>query len=151
MRRVAGLPESARDQLAVLGPDALKKLVANLGSDEMASLSDYLQRLGPAARPRFLEVVARDPGRMQTFAKSHVSHAILGSRDQAKAIDMVLGSAAILDWPVIKENVGEVIDGDVHPLLLWETHRLAAVIAAFAIIFVLLLLRRLLAVPRRTA
>ncbi len=76
---------------------------------------------------------------------------MLGSRDQLQAIDMTLGSAAVLDWPVIKRDVSQVIAGDVHPLLLWETHRIAAVIGAFALVLILLVLRRLLAVPRRAA
>jgi hypothetical protein len=149
IRRVAVLPEAARELMIALGPDRLRSLTANLGADEMTSLADYLQRLSPAARTRFLDAVALEPGRMSTFAKSHVTHAVLGSSDQVKAIDMVLGAAAVLDWPVIKRDIGDVIAGEVHPLLLWETHRLAAVLAAFGLIFVLLLLRRLLTVPRR--
>jgi hypothetical protein len=149
IRRVAVLPEAARELMIALGPDRLRSLTANLGAVEMTSLADYLQRLSPAARTRFLDAVALEPGRMSTFAKSHVTHAVLGSSDQVKAIDMVLGAAAVLDWPVIKRDIGDVIAGEVHPLLLWEMHRLAAVLAAFGLIFVLLLLRRLLTVPRR--
>ncbi len=151
IRRVASLPDLVRDQLASLPADRLKTLTVNLGANEMSTLADYLQRLGPTARSRFLEAVSVDPGRMQTFAKGHVARAVLGSRDQVQAIDMTLGSAAVLDWPVIKRDFGQVIAGDVHPLLLWETHRIAAVIGVFALLLLLLVLRRLLAVPRRAA
>lgn len=149
IRRVAALPDVARDKLVALPADRLKVLAATLGQDEMAALAGYLETLSPPASARLLETVAADPGRMQTFAKSHVSHAVTGSRDQLAAIDMVLGPVAILDWAVIKRDVGEVLSGEVHPLLLWETHRLVAVLGGFALLLVLLVLRRLLAVPRR--
>lgn len=149
IRRVAALPDAARDKLVALPPDKLKALTTALGGDEMTSLARYLETLSPSASARLLEVVSTDPGRMQTFGKSHVAHAIEGSRDQLQAIEMVLGPTAILDWPVIKHDVGQVVSGEVHPLLLWETHRIAAVLGGFALLLVLLVLRRLLAVPRR--
>ncbi|MEZ5926334.1 MAG: hypothetical protein R3D57_18345 [Hyphomicrobiaceae bacterium] len=151
IRRIAAQPAAARAQLLSLPADRLKVLATSLGTDEMTSLAGYLEGLSPQARPRLLEAVSADPGRMQIFAKPHVATAIKGSRDQARAVEMVLGSPAILDWPTIKSDVMEVVKGEVHPLLLWETHRVAAVLAAFGLVLVLLVLRRLLAVPRRAA
>jgi hypothetical protein len=149
IRRVAALPDAARDKLVALPADRLRTLAAALGKDEMASLADYLETLTPPASARLLETVSADPARMQTFAKSHVAHAVTGSRDQLAAITMVLGPPTILDWETIKHDAGKVISGEVHPLLLWETHRIAAVLGGFALLLVLLVLRRLLSVPRR--
>lgn len=147
--RLAALTPEARDRLSGLGTEDLKRLSRAFSEAELESLSRYLDGLEPGPRARVLAAVAATPGRMKSLATPHVRSAVLASRDQARAVDMMLreGSGSP---QVILDDVKAAWEGHVSPVLIWEKHPLAVIGAGLAALVVLLMLRRLFR-PRRPA
>lgn len=148
--RLADLSRSARDTLFELGSDDLKSLSRSLAKEELETLADYLARLEPGPRERVLKAVANESGAMQLIAPERVRRAVLASRDQMAAIDMVLRPQGVLDPAAAYQDMERAWNGRVSPLLIWEKHTLAVVLMGFVALFVLLLIRRLMR-PRRAA
>lgn len=146
--RLAGVSRSARDTLFELGTDDLKPLARSLAESELETLAGYLSRLEPNPRERVLKAVASEPGAMQRIAPERVRQAVLASRDQMAAINMVLRPQSVLDPVAAYGDMQRAWNGSVSPLLVWEKHPFAVVLAGFAALFVLLMIRRLLR-PRR--
>jgi hypothetical protein len=149
--RLAALPRAARDVLFELGNDDLKTLARTLTEPELAVLAQYLSGLEAAARERVLRTVAAAPAQMQVLASAPVRDAILASRDQAAAVDMMLRVDGPLDPRAVGRDAELVAGGRVSPWLLWHKHPAAVVIAALALAALLLLLRRLFKPRRRAA
>ncbi len=148
--RLAGISRSARDTLFDLSSDDLKPLARSLSEGELDTLASYLAKLEPAPRERVLKAVAQEPASMQVIAPERVRNAVLASRDQMAAIDMVLRPQGILDPVAAFEDLQRAWDGRVSPVLIWEKHPVAVVLLAFVALFVLMLIRRLFR-PRRAS
>ena len=147
--RLAALAPEARDRLFGLPAADLKRLARTFSEAELDTLSRYLVGLEPGPRDRVLTAVAGTPAKMQRLAPPRVRDALLASRDQARAVDMMLrdgsgGPQAILD------DAAAAWEGEIAPILLWEKHPLAVGALALAVLVILLMLRRLLR-PRRPA
>lgn len=147
--RLAALEAQARDRLFGLKPEELKRLARAFSEAELDSLARYLDGLEPEPRARVLSAVAATPGKMQNLAAPRVRQAVLASRDQARAVDMMLregsgGPELILD------DARAAWAGEVSPILIWEKHPLLVVGLALLGVILLLMLRRLLR-PRRPA
>ena len=137
-------PLSARDLEPLLELDDadLKKLARTLGAPELASLSNYLTALERPAATRMLTVVAQNPSRMQWVAPKHVREAILASRDQSAAVDMMLHGGEIMDLGEFMKHVGEVRSGAISPrLLFWRYPIGLAVIGGLALVVLLVVWR----------
>lgn len=146
--RIAALPKDARETLFDLDTAELKSLARSLTESELETLSRYLTGLDKLPRERVLRSVAQSPSRMQVLASNTVRDAIITSRDQAAAVDMMLSAAGPFDPTATLAHVRLVADGKVNPILLWEKHPLVIVAGLLAALVLLLLLRRLFA-PRR--
>ncbi|HRN88066.1 hypothetical protein [Hyphomicrobium sp.] len=145
--RLAALEPAARERLFGLPAADLRRLARGFSEAELDTLSRYLVGLDPEPRDRILKAVAATPGKMQRLASSRVRDGLIASRDQARAVDMMLregsgGPNAIL------ADVEGAWEGQVSPILLWEKHPLPVVGFGFAIVVVLLMVRRLFR-PRR--
>ena len=147
--RLAALAPDARDRLFGLPTDDLKRLARAFSEGELESLSRYLDGLDPEPRQRVLTAVAATPGKMQSLAAPRVRNAVLASRDQARAVDMMLRDGSG-NPEVILEDAKAAWQGDISPLLIWEKHPLVAIGLALAGVILLLMLRRLFR-PRRPA
>jgi hypothetical protein len=147
--RLAALAPQARDRLFGLGTEDLKRLARSFSEAELETLSRYLDGLEPGPRARVLSAIAATPGKMQSLASARVRDAVLASKDQARAVDMMLrdGSGAP---EVILEDARAAWEGQISPVLIWERHPLVVGGLGLAVIFVLLMLRRLFR-PRRPA
>lgn len=147
--RLAALAPEARDRLFGLPPADLKRLAASFSQAELESLARYLDGLAAAPRQRILTEVAATPAKMQSLAGPRVRDAVLASRDQTHAVDMLLrdGSGG---FEAIGNDVKAAWDGDIAPVLVWEKHPVVLIAAGFAVLVLLLLLRRLFR-PRRRA
>lgn len=145
--RLAALPADARDRLFGLGNEDLKRLARAFSEAELESLSRYLEGLAPEPRARVLAAVAATPGKMQRLAAPRVRSAVLASRDQARAVEMMLreGSGGL---DVILDDARTAWGGDVAPILVWEKHPLVVAGLGLFAVMLLLMVRRLFR-PRR--
>lgn len=147
--RLAALAPEARDRLFGLGTADLKRLARAFSEAELESLSRYLDGLEPGPRQRVLAAVAATPAKMQSLAAARVRNAVLASRDQARAVDMMLrdGSGGL---DAILDDARVAWEGQISPVLIWEKHPLSVIGLALAGLMLLLMLRRLFR-PRRPA
>jgi hypothetical protein len=146
--RLAGLAPDARDRLFTLPGADLKRLAQSFSAPELDSLSRYLAGLEPEPRARVLSAVAASPAKMRTLAAPRIRDAILASRDQARAVDMMLregggGPEAVL------ADARAAWEGGIAPTLIWEKHPGVVVGLALGVAMLLLMLRRLFR-PRRS-
>ncbi len=146
--RLAGVSPGARNTLFELRGDALKPLARSLAEGELETLAGYLSRLDQGPRERVLKAVADEPGVMQLIAPDRVRNAVLASRDQMAAVDMMLRQQGVLDPAAAYEDVVRAWKGQVSPLLVWEKHPIAVVLLGLAALVVLLVVVRLFK-PRR--
>lgn len=145
--RLASLTPEARDRLFSLPTNDLKRLARAFSEAELATLSRYLDGLQPEPRARVLVAVAETPGKMQSLAAPRVREAVLSSRDQARAVDMMLREGS--GGPeVILEDAKAAWDGQISPILIWEKHPLVVIGLGLIAVMLLLMLRRLFR-PRR--
>ena len=146
--RLAALQPAARDSLFELETNDLKKLARNLDESQLDSLSRYMTGLDKASAQRLLRAVAHAPLRMSELASPRVRDAVLGSRDQAAAIAMMLQASTMPDPTALFEHAQLVLDGRVKPLLLWEKHPVAIGTVGFIALLLLLIMKRLMFPPR---
>ena len=145
--RLAALDPEARERLFGLPAADLRRLARSFSEAELDTLSRYLVGLDPEPRERILKAVAATPGKMQRLASSRVRDGLISSRDQARAVDMMLREGS--GGPqTIWSDAEAAWEGEIAPILLWEKHPLAVVGLGFAAIVLLLLVRRLFR-PRR--
>lgn len=145
--RLSGLTADARSTLFALDTAELKSLSKSLSETELATLASYLTGLQPAPREKVLKTVARSAGSMQVLASSAVRDAIIASRDQMFAVEMMLRPPGFDPTATLKD-AERVWNGDIDPYLMWSKHPLAVGGAGLGFLFVLLILRRLFR-PRR--
>ena len=142
--RVAAQTPEVRASLFELGVDDLKGLARALSESELAALSQYMVGLEKSSAQRVLRAVAQTPSRMQILARSGVREAVVGSRDQAAAVAMMLKSDVVPDPWMVAEHARLVVDGKVSPILLWEKHPIFVGLFGLFALIVLLMLKRLL-------
>lgn len=148
--RLASIPREARDSLFDLSDAELKSLARGLAESELETLSRYLTGLAPGPRERVLRAVALDPGKMQVLASERVRAAVLRSRDQSAAVDMMLRADGLLEPIVAYEDMRLAWNGKISPLLIWEKHPVEVIGIGIVLLILLAMLRRLLH-PRRTS
>lgn len=137
--RLAALSARDLEPLLELSDLDLRRLSRALGRAELASLSGYLTALDRAAVKRLLASVAHNPSRMQWIAPERVRSAILTSRDQAAAVEMMLRGGEILDLGEFVKDIDLVRSGSVSPrLLLWRYPVALSAVAVIALAVLLL-------------
>ena len=146
--RLAGLAPEARDALFVLEGKELTTLAKSLSDVELGTLATYLKGLQQIPRERVLKAVAEAPGTMQVLASARVRDAIIESRDQAAAVDMMLRKPGF-DPAAAWDDAVMAWEGRVNPVLVALRHPGASIAAAVAGLFLLLLVFRLFR-PRRS-
>ena len=146
--RLSRVSRAARDTLFDLDTADLKTLARSLTEGELEALAGYLGKLEKSPRERVLKAVAGEPGAMRLIASERVRSAVIASRDQDAAVEMMLRPQGVLDPVAAYQDIRRAWEGRVSPMLIWEKHPVAVGVLGLAVLFVLLLLRRLL-VPRR--
>ncbi|MCB1526696.1 MAG: hypothetical protein KDJ45_03210 [Hyphomicrobiaceae bacterium] len=141
--RLAGVSRSARDALFELDGTDLTKLARSLSEKELATLASYLSGLQEAPRERVLKAVASEPATLKLIAPVRVRDAVVSSRDQLAAVDMMLRPQGVLDPVAAYEDMVRAWQGRVKPQLVWEKHPVAVVMLALVALFLLMVLRRL--------
>lgn len=147
--RLIAIKPDLRGALLELDDTSVKTLARALQLPELTALSAYLGGLERPVAVRLLAAVAKSPQRMQHLGLERVRAAILGSRDQAAAVDMMLETGALLAPGSVARDAALVWDGRVAPILMWEKHPSAFGVAGVLALFLLLLVNRLLFGRRR--
>jgi hypothetical protein len=148
--RLASVNREARERLLELDTAELKRLARSLTEAELSTLASYLTGLEPAPRERVLRTVAENPARMQVLASARVRDAVISSRDQSAAVELLLRDGSRIETAILDTKAAW--DGRVSPLLIWEKHPMLVVGALILALMVLLFLRRLFFAGRvRTA
>jgi hypothetical protein len=129
--RLVSVPARERGPLMELETGALKQLARALDESQLASLGAYLTGLKKEAAERVMRAVIQNPQKMQSLGRGYVRDAVLRSADQSAAVDMVLRADSLLDLVTLPQDVQLVADGRVSPILMWEKHPIATLIAGF--------------------
>lgn len=147
--KLASLPGAERAILFELDADKLNTLGRSLSDTELGTLASYLRGLTPSASKTVLAAVAAAPAKMQTITSDGVRSAVLASRDQDAAVEMLLRDGNPLNPTLIGQDLQAVFDGHIAPSLIWEKHPAVVIAAAVLVLFILLILRSLLTGGRR--
>src|SRR6185312_7627883 len=116
-----------------------------LSDKQLAAFADYQRQLDPSAARRLLRATAEDPRVMQDLDGAGLKQAILNSRDQLAALDMVLHEdASLLSYGRIIKDAEQVRDGAVGYRVFWERYWLSLLAAGFVLLLLLSWLRRLI-------
>jgi hypothetical protein len=142
--RLANLDRGARDAILSLPADLTQKFVLRLNAGQLAAFADYKRNLQPAAAKRLLGLANEDPDIMQALSGEGLRHAVIGSRDQLAALNMLVHeNASLLSYGRIVKDAELVRDGAVGYRVFWERYWLSIVVAGFVLLVLLSWLRRL--------
>ncbi|MGF1649151.1 MAG: hypothetical protein ACFCUN_01725 [Hyphomicrobiaceae bacterium] len=139
--KLAELPVDARAILFELDTLRLEALGRALSTEELVALASYLRGLEKSAAQSVLEAVAERPARMQMLASSQVRDWVLSSRDQSAAVALLLRDGQTLSPAVLQQDLQLVLDGRIHPLLIWQKHPVLVVGLGLLALLLLLLIR----------
>lgn len=123
--------------------DELRALARRLSGDELNQFSAYLTALSPDARRTMLDLTGGDPARIRKLTPNYVRNAVIASRDQSAAVNMVLRNGPLFDLPAAERDVRAVLDGAVSPVLLWPSHPVVVVAAGVGVLLILLFFNRI--------
>lgn len=143
-QRMAGLEPAARDALLSLPPRELLDLTRRHSERELASLALYQSRLAKPAAARVLREVTSHPETAQVLAKPTVEKALIASRDQLSAVDMLLRRDVLFSVARIGDDFELVRDGQVDFRIFLERYWLTVLLIAFGGLLLLTILRRML-------
>jgi hypothetical protein len=143
-QRMAGLDRAARDALLSLPPQELIELTRRHSERELASIALYQSRLARPAAARVLREVTTHPESAQVLAKPTVEKAIIASRDQLSAVDMLLRRDMLFNFARIDDDFQLVRAGDVDFRVFLERYWLTVLLIAFGALLLLTILRRML-------
>lgn len=143
--RIAALDPQSRDLILNLPTNQMRDLARRLSDQQLAAFADYQRRLDPLAARRLLRATAEDPRVMQELASSGLKQAILGSRDQLAAIDMILHEdAGLISYGRIVKDAELVKDGAVGYRVFWERYWPSLLLVGFILLLLLSWLRRVM-------
>ena len=142
--RLAAIDRTARDTLLELPDKELKSLARALNEAELQTLASYLTGLEPQARERVMKTIASAPARLQVLAPARVRDAILTSRNQLAAVNMMLRADAGFDIGALKDDLTLISAGQISPILVIDKHPAALAGTGIGFLFLLLVLRRLM-------
>ncbi len=149
IRRMASVTPAVRDVLFDLDPTVLRRAAGVLDETRLSTLALYMSGLSREPRERLIELVAKSPENLQILSSTRVRDAILSSRDQSAALDMMLRPAAQDSAESAARDLELAWEGHIHPELIWHRHPVIVAIAIFAFVVALLILWRLLGRPKR--
>jgi hypothetical protein len=145
---LASLQPSPRSSLFELDDAALKRVARALDEHELDSLARYATGLDTGPAQRLLRGVVEMPARMAELSTPSVREAVLSSRDQAAAVDMMLQPTTLPNPRVLLAHTRLVLEGRISPALLWAKHA-ATIVAAAVLLLVLLVTAKRLLFPAR--
>ena len=148
--RLAAVKARAREVLFEFEDEQLSRLGREMNTQQLDTLAGYMTGLVPDARQEVVRTIVETPSRMNRLDSDYVRQAVIASSDQLAAVKMMLRSDQGLEFDVIRSDFGLAWEQQINPVLLWNKHPLVISAAGFALLFLLLVLRRILFVPRQT-
>lgn len=145
--RLASVDRDAREILLELGDEPLRGLARSLTAPELATLSSYLTGLEREPREKVLRAVAGSPAKMQILASERVRDAVVASKDQSAAVDMMLRGGPFNPANLLAD-FRLAWEGRVSPILILEKHPVSLAALAVGLVIILLVLRRLFTTRR---
>lgn len=146
--RIANLEPQARDYILSLPGDQMREFARRLNDRQLAAFADYERNLEPIAAKRLLRAVADDPSVMLELTTEGLREAILKSRDQLAALNMIIHDDASLtslfNYTRIFKDAELVQKGVVSFRVFWERYWAAVLLGGFLLLVILSWLRRLL-------
>lgn len=149
-KKLAIMPLPTRDVLFDLDASVLKGAARVLSEEELKAFSGYLTGLDPATRSRMLERVSTDPAALKSLSRPRVRDAVLSSRNQGAALDIVLRPAEADSAEALQNDVRLAWERQIDPALLWHRHPILVLLGGLAGVVFLLLFRRLFRRPPRS-
>jgi hypothetical protein len=145
MARLASLEPAARDLILNLPVEQVHVFARKLTDQELAAFAEYQRLLGPAAARRLTRAAGENPRIMQELSGNGVRQAIVNSRNQLAALDMILhDDTALIGYGRILKDVSLVRDGAVEYRVFWERYWQFLLLGGFILLLVLSWLRRLI-------
>ncbi len=145
---MAEVERQARDILFTLTPSRLKTLARSLEPVELQALAFYVNSLEAGPRERILNAASTTPALMGQLASARVRDAIIASRDQTAAVEMLLRPPGA-PFSTMADDLSAVWEGRIEPILFWEKHPLAVGVGVLLGLMILLWLKRLILPARR--
>lgn len=142
--RLARLEKTARDALLAMPTEQLRDLARRMTETELDAFVTYQRRLDRTAAARVARAVAEDPTVMSRLSDIGLRDAILGSRDQLAAVEMLLRNNAALSIGRIGLDLEAVTNGAVHWRVFAQRYWVALIVLALLTLLILAWLRRLL-------
>ncbi len=146
--RIANLDPEARSYILSLPGDQMRDLARRLNDRQLAAFADYERNLEPRAAKRLQRAVVDDPSVMLDLTTDGLRDAILKSRDQLAALNMIIHDDASLlslfNYTRILKDAELVQNGVVSFRVFWERYWAAVLLGAFLLLVLLSWLRRLL-------
>lgn len=145
VQRVAQLDAAARDAILSLPQAQIQEFARRMTEPQLAAFADYRRRLDPAASRRLLRAVTENPAVMGDLTSSGLAEAVLRSRDQLAALDMLIRTGeGLLSYGRIFRDAELVLDGTVSPRVFLERYWASVLVGAVVLLLFLLWLRRLI-------
>lgn len=143
--RIAKLDPVARDAILSLPQAQLAEFGRRLTEPELTAFADYRRKLEPSAARRLLRAVAENPGVMTDLTGPGLPEAVLNSRDQLAALEMLIRTGeAWLSYGRIIRDAQLVFDGAVNPRVFLDRYWPSLLVGGFVLLMLLLWLRRLI-------
>jgi len=115
-----------------------------LNDQQLSAFAEYERRLEPAAARLLLRSVTEDPSVMKQLSGSGLRQAIIDSRNQLSALEMILhDEASLVSYGRILKDFDLVKDGTVAYRVFWERYWLSILLGGFVLLLFLSWLRRL--------
>ncbi len=147
---MAEVDRQTRDILFTLTPSRLTTLARSLEPVELQALAFYVNSLEAGPRERILNAASTTPALMGQLASARVRDAIIASRDQAAAVEMLLRPPGA-PYSTMADDLSAVWEGRIEPILFWEKHPLAVGVGVLLGLMILLWLKRLILPARRSS
>ncbi|MBY0225118.1 MAG: hypothetical protein K2Q28_04875 [Hyphomicrobium sp.] len=148
IKRLVTMTPTTRDVLFDLDPKVLTTAARALEEGELTTFAGYLTGLPAPTRQRLLDHVASNPTALKSLARPRVRDAVLASKNQGAALDIILRSDGAETPAALQDDVRLAWEGQVHPEILWHRHPILVVLTGLASMILLLLLRRVFRGPR---
>src|SRR5262249_34891324 len=94
--RLASLEPGARDIILSRPADLTQRFALRLNAQQLTAFADYKRNLQPAAARRLVGLAMEDPAIMQGLSGEGLRQAVIGSRDQLAALNMLIREDASL-------------------------------------------------------